>query len=97
MTANFHHFGEFEPDLSRFELPLKGLAVTLECIPVGLRILIEKDGSIVSREEIVNRLWGKMSLSTPNTASTRRNRALPARSQDVMVWPIIPIFQCAVS
>jgi DNA-binding winged helix-turn-helix (wHTH) protein len=59
MTTS-HHFGEFELDCARFELRQKGRAFKLERIPMELLILlVEKDGAVVTREEIVDRLWGK--------------------------------------
>jgi TolB-like protein/DNA-binding winged helix-turn-helix (wHTH) protein len=54
------HFGEFEIDCARFELRRNGRVVKLEHIPMELLILLaEKDGSVVTRQEIVERLWGK--------------------------------------
>jgi DNA-binding winged helix-turn-helix (wHTH) protein/tetratricopeptide (TPR) repeat protein len=53
-------FGEFELDHARFELRRNGRAVKLERIPMDLLILlIEKDGNVVTRREIVEQLWGK--------------------------------------
>jgi len=55
-----HKFDEFELDPSRFELRRNGRALKLERIPMELLLLLlEKDGSIVTRQEIVDRLWGK--------------------------------------
>jgi TolB-like protein/DNA-binding winged helix-turn-helix (wHTH) protein/Flp pilus assembly protein TadD len=55
-----YSFGEFELDPPRFELRRHGRAVKLERIPLELLILLaEKDGSVVSRQEIVERIWGK--------------------------------------
>ena len=60
MTSPRHHFGEFELDRDCFELRRKGRTLKLERIPMELLILlVEKDGSIATREEIVDRLWGK--------------------------------------
>jgi TolB-like protein/DNA-binding winged helix-turn-helix (wHTH) protein len=53
-------FGDFELDQARFELRRKGRAVKLERIPLELLILlVERDGSVVTRQEIISRLWGK--------------------------------------
>jgi TolB-like protein/DNA-binding winged helix-turn-helix (wHTH) protein/Tfp pilus assembly protein PilF len=53
-------FGEFELDSARFELRRNGRVLKLERIPLELLILlVEKDGTVVTRQEIVERLWGK--------------------------------------
>ncbi len=47
-------------DYSRYELRRQGRALKLERIPMELLLLLsEKDGHVVSRQEIVDRLWGK--------------------------------------
>jgi DNA-binding winged helix-turn-helix (wHTH) protein len=59
MTASTHQFGDFELDLSRFELRRNDRVVKLERIPMELLILLlERQGSVVTRQEIVDRLWG---------------------------------------
>jgi TolB-like protein/DNA-binding winged helix-turn-helix (wHTH) protein len=53
-------FGEFELDGARFELRRNGRSLKIERIPMELLILLaEKDGNVVSRQEIIERLWGK--------------------------------------
>jgi TolB-like protein/DNA-binding winged helix-turn-helix (wHTH) protein len=53
-------FGEFELDRARYELRRQGRALKLERIPMELLILLaDKDGHVVSRREIVDRLWGQ--------------------------------------
>ncbi len=60
MPACIYKFGDFELDPSRFELRRNGRALKLERIPMDLLILLaEKEGSVVSRQEIIERLWGK--------------------------------------
>ena len=60
MPVSSYKFGEFELDSARFQLQRDGQALKLERIPMELLILlIEKDGSVVTRQEIVERLWGK--------------------------------------
>jgi TolB-like protein/DNA-binding winged helix-turn-helix (wHTH) protein/Tfp pilus assembly protein PilF len=55
-----YHFGEFELDRARFELRRNGRALKLERIPLELLLLLaEKQGAVVSRQEIIDRLWGK--------------------------------------
>jgi len=53
-------FGEFVLDCNRFELLRDGLAVKLEKIPLELLILLaRKQGHLVTRETIIEHLWGK--------------------------------------
>jgi TolB-like protein/DNA-binding winged helix-turn-helix (wHTH) protein len=60
VPVSCYKFGEFELDSARFELRRDGRALKLERIPMELLILLaEKDGNVVSRQEIVERLWGK--------------------------------------
>lgn len=60
MPLSSRTFGEFELDSARYELRRNGKVLRLERIPMELLILLaEKDGDLVSRPEIVERLWGK--------------------------------------
>jgi TolB-like protein/DNA-binding winged helix-turn-helix (wHTH) protein/Tfp pilus assembly protein PilF len=60
VTASYYKFGEFELDSARFELRRDSQVLKLERIPMELLILLaEKDGTLVSRPEIIERLWGK--------------------------------------
>ncbi len=53
-------FGEFELNLSAFELRRAGRTVRLERLPMNLLVmLVERRGALVTRAEIVDRLWGK--------------------------------------
>jgi TolB-like protein/DNA-binding winged helix-turn-helix (wHTH) protein len=57
--VSYYKFGEFELDRARFELRRNGRILKLERIPMELLILLaEKDGNVVSRQEITERLWG---------------------------------------
>ena len=59
MAASVFRFDEFELDLGRYELRRSGRAVKLEKIPMELLILlVEREGQLVTREEIIRRLWG---------------------------------------
>jgi TolB-like protein/DNA-binding winged helix-turn-helix (wHTH) protein/Flp pilus assembly protein TadD len=63
-------FGEdFELDLRAYELRRSGLALKLEPTPFGiLALLIEQRGELVSRQQIVERIWGKgVFLDTDNS------------------------------
>jgi len=60
MPPSSYKFGEFELDCARYELRRHGRTLKLERIPMELLILLaEKDGNVVSRQEIIERLWGK--------------------------------------
>jgi len=53
-------FGEFVLDCDRFELLREGRPVKLEKIPMELLILMaQAEGHLVSREAIIDHLWGK--------------------------------------
>jgi DNA-binding winged helix-turn-helix (wHTH) protein/Tol biopolymer transport system component len=81
MSQGRHQFENFELDLDRYELLRSGLPVKLERIPMELLILlVEKDGHIVTRQQIIERLWGKdVHLDTDhgiNTAIRKIRQAL---------------------
>jgi TolB-like protein/DNA-binding winged helix-turn-helix (wHTH) protein len=60
MPTSLHKFGDFELDHARFELRRNGELLKLERIPMELlQLLLEKNGEIVTRQEIIERLWGK--------------------------------------
>ena len=65
MSESQYRFAEFQLDCASFELRRRGRAqkserISLERIPMELLILLlEHQGSVVSRQEIVGRLWGK--------------------------------------
>lgn len=63
-------FGEdFELDLRACELRRSGVALKLEPIPFGiLALLLEQRGELVSRDQIVEKIWGKgVFLDTDNS------------------------------
>src|SRR3984957_17507988 len=65
MSELQYRFAEFQLDCASFELRRQGRAqkserISLERIPMELLILLlERQGSVVTRQEIVDRLWGK--------------------------------------
>jgi len=65
MSESRYKFAEFQLDCASFELRRQGRAqkserISLERIPMELLILlVERQGSVVTRQEIVDRLWGK--------------------------------------
>jgi TolB-like protein/DNA-binding winged helix-turn-helix (wHTH) protein len=88
VPAPTYKFGDFDLDSSRFELRCHDRPLKLERIPMELLILLlEKDGQVVTRQEIVDRLWGKdVFVDTEhgiNTAIRKIRRAL----RDDPEWP----------
>lgn len=60
MAPPIYRFGDFELDGPRYELRRNGRVQKLERIPMDLLILLlEKQGEVLTRQEIVARLWGK--------------------------------------
>ena len=53
-------FGDFELDVSAYQLRCQGRLVRLERRPMDLLVLlVERRGQLVSRNDIVEQLWGK--------------------------------------
>jgi len=70
VSANLFRFGdEFDLDLNAFELRKAGQPIRLGRIPMELLLLlIERRGQLVSRERIIERVWGKdVFLDTDNS------------------------------
>lgn len=87
MPSSSYQFGEFELDSARFELRRGQDVVKLERIPMELLVLLlEKNGNVVSRQEIIDRLWGKdVYLDTEhgiNTAIRKIRQALRDDPED---------------
>lgn len=60
MPASVYRFGDFELDPAGFELRRNGRVQKLERIPMDLLILlVEKNGTVVTRQEIIEHVWGK--------------------------------------
>ena len=78
------HFGEFDLDLRKYELRRGGQPVKLERIPMELLILlIETRGTLVTRETIIERLWGKdVFLETERGINTAINKLRSALDDD---------------
>ncbi len=52
-------FAEFELDRDRYELRRRNSVVKLEKIPMELLVLLaESDGRLVTRDEIIAKIWG---------------------------------------
>lgn len=74
-------FGDFELDPNRYELRQAGRAVKLERMPLELLILLaERQGVVVTRQEIVEKLWSRDAFvdseRSINTAINKIRRAL---------------------
>src|SRR5580765_6233781 len=83
-------FGDFELDVAAYELRRQGRPVRLERQPMDLLILlVERRRQLVSRAEIIDRLWGKdvfVDVETGvNTAISKIRQAL-RDSQDAHVF-----------
>src|SRR3984893_16696135 len=59
MQASILYFDQFELDLNSYELRKSGCVIKLEKLPMELLILLaERHGQLVTREQIIQRLWG---------------------------------------
>jgi DNA-binding winged helix-turn-helix (wHTH) protein len=81
MSAESWYFEDFELDPSAYRLRRDGEVVRLERIPFELLcLLIEQRGRVVTREEILERVWGKGvfidSENSINSAVRKIRRAL---------------------
>src|SRR5712692_3999645 len=81
MTVEIFRFEDFELDLSACELRRGGTALHLQRIPFQLlSLLVECPGQLVTREEILERIWGKGVFvdneNSINTAVRKIRRAL---------------------
>ncbi len=95
MPANICRFAEYELDRTAYQLRRKGRPVQLERIPLDvLFILADRRGQLVTREEILERVWGNGvfldSDNAINTAVRKIRRALrddPDASRFVVTVP----------
>jgi TolB-like protein/DNA-binding winged helix-turn-helix (wHTH) protein/Tfp pilus assembly protein PilF len=52
-------FGDYEVDVAAYELTRRGRSVRLERLPMELLLLlVERRGQLVTRDEIIEKLWG---------------------------------------
>jgi TolB-like protein/DNA-binding winged helix-turn-helix (wHTH) protein/Flp pilus assembly protein TadD len=72
MSSERVQFGPFVLDAGRYELTRAGKPLRLERIPMDLLILLVREqGRLISREEIIERLWGKnLYFDTDNSINT---------------------------
>jgi DNA-binding winged helix-turn-helix (wHTH) protein/Tol biopolymer transport system component len=78
------HFDEFELDRAAFELRRAGRVVRLERIPLELLLyLAERPGQLVTRDEILERIWGKgVFVDTDNAINTAVRKIRQALRDD---------------
>jgi DNA-binding winged helix-turn-helix (wHTH) protein/tetratricopeptide (TPR) repeat protein len=72
LTRDLVRFEDFELDLRAYQVRRSGRTVKLERIPMEVLLLLaERRGQLVTREEIIERLWGKdVFLDTDNAINT---------------------------
>jgi pimeloyl-ACP methyl ester carboxylesterase/DNA-binding winged helix-turn-helix (wHTH) protein len=81
MSPGIFRFADFELDRSVYELRRKGRPIKMQRIPLDLLfLLVERRDQLVTREEILERIWGKGvfldSENSINTAVRKIRRAL---------------------
>src|SRR5215469_14077669 len=60
MSGPILRFNDTELDVRRYELRRNGSLLRLERLPMELLILLaSRQGELVTREEVIERLWGK--------------------------------------
>jgi eukaryotic-like serine/threonine-protein kinase len=72
VAADFAKFEDFELDFRAYQVRRSGRVLKLERIPMEvLCLLVERRGQLVTREEIIEKLWGKdVFLDTDNAINT---------------------------
>jgi TolB-like protein/DNA-binding winged helix-turn-helix (wHTH) protein/tetratricopeptide (TPR) repeat protein len=76
MNATKLKFGDFELDVAGYELSRCGHPTKLERIPMELLLLlVERRGQLVTRDEILQKLWGKeVFLDVDNSINTAMSK-----------------------
>src|SRR5438445_4472974 len=84
MASERIRLGPFVLDVSRYELTCAGKPVRMERIPMDLLILlVRENGKLVSRDEIIDRLWGKgLYFDTDNSINTAIRKIRRALSEN---------------
>jgi TolB-like protein/Flp pilus assembly protein TadD len=84
MTSERIQLGQFVLDVNRYELTCAGKPVRMERIPMDLLILLAREnGRLVSRDEIIERLWGKdIFFDTDNSINTAIRKIRRALGED---------------
>src|ERR1700693_4327347 len=81
MFEDFFQFEDFVLNRGAYELRRRDVVVPLQRIPLDLLcLLVERRGQLVTREEILERIWGRSvfvdSETSINTAVRKVRRAL---------------------
>jgi len=84
LPATAYAFQDFELDLKRYELRRNGHVLKLEKIPMELLILlVSRKGELVSRDEIIEKLWGKdVFVETEHGINTAIRKIRQALNED---------------
>ena len=84
MPGDLVRFEDIELDASRYSLRRSGRELKLERIPMELLLLlVERRGLLVTREEIIEKLWGKnVFLDTDNSINTAIRKIRQALKDD---------------
>ena len=84
MSPGILRFADFELDRSVYELRRKGRPLKLERIPLDLLfLLVERRDQLVTREEILERIWGKgVFLDTDNAINSAVRKIRRALNDD---------------
>jgi class 3 adenylate cyclase/DNA-binding winged helix-turn-helix (wHTH) protein len=84
MCATICRFADFELDQNAYQLRRNGRPLKLERIPLDLLfLLVEKRGQLTTREEILDRIWGKsVFLDADNAINSAVRKIRRALSDD---------------
>ena len=82
-TGSTYSFGDFELDLTAYQLKRSGKSIRLERIPFDLLILlIKRPGELITREEIAASLWTEGQFQDFETGTNTAIRKLRIALQD---------------
>src|SRR5216684_7252613 len=84
-SKGIFRFDDFELDRGAYELRHAGQRVRLQRLPLELLyLLVERHGQVVTREEIIERIWGKgVFVDSENSINTAMNKIRRALNDDV--------------
>jgi TolB-like protein/DNA-binding winged helix-turn-helix (wHTH) protein len=84
MNATRMKFGDFELDVTGYELTCGGRSIKLERIPMDLLLLlVDRRGQLVTRDDILGKLWGKdVFLDVDNSINTAISKIRVALKDD---------------
>ena len=82
MSVDIRRFGDCELDPNASELRRNGQIVHLERIPLELlNLMTERSGQIVTREEILEHVWGKGVFVDTDSSINTAVRKDPSRAR----------------